>query len=113
MSDQEEFANLTFDDYKLLKTKLAKANYLLSIDKCRKAEAQLKLPALMHEIWCHWAEYMLSCATTFADGFWLPREVYEKWTRQKSTTYQDLPDEEKKSDIRLAHKIIDEIWGNQ
>ena len=71
-----------------------------------------------HEQWAHWMKYIFSkCIEERSDNkarvttgnLIIPRELVERWRRQLDTSYSDLPDEEKKSDIKEAEKILELI----
>lgn len=65
-----------------------------------------------HEAWAGWIRYMFGLALHNADGtLTLPAQSVERWTRQASTPYADLPEDEKASDRREARKILDIVIG--
>jgi len=89
-----------------------------------------RLADYAHSAWSGWMHYMLQKLTYGdLDDFWNehrhgPRSVHsggsgtcrwagesrqhlERWIRQMNTTYDDLPEEEKKSDIIEAEKMIE------
>ena len=74
-----------------------------------------KLAKFLHEeVWAHWMKYLLnekaqymSEDESFAYGQYLiEREDADRWDRQMNTTYEDLPEDEKKSDQKLADKLM-------
>lgn len=78
-----------------------------------------ELAAYAHEAWSGWMEYMFAqCqpippTTESGNSYWLhikmPKALYERWTRQMTTKYADLPESEKESDRDEADKIIHRI----
>jgi hypothetical protein len=81
-----------------------------------------RLAAYAHEAWSGWMKYMFSKSAgptseavlgrTRAGSFIIPPELVERWTRQMTTEYQDLPEEEKQSDRDEAQKMIDIVRGD-
>lgn len=57
-----------------------------------------KLAALEHEQWVHWTKYMLDNLTDVN---------IHRWRRQVETPYEDLPDDEKRSDRDWARKVLE------
>lgn len=74
-----------------------------------------QLAAYAHEAWAGWMRYMFSKGEfrTVNDDIGLPVKVWimpplaaDRWTRQMSTPYADLPESEKESDRAEADKMI-------
>ncbi len=62
-----------------------------------------KLANIEHNRWSGWMKYLFEKSTTNKDGtVTIPAGLSERWKRQMNTTYADLPDEEKPSDIKEA-----------
>jgi hypothetical protein len=72
---------------------------------------------LEHNRWARWQEYMFSKFVEHENGkgeyFCLPRELWERWSRQIDTPYLELSESEKESDrketrnyLPLLHKAI-------
>lgn len=69
-----------------------------------------------HDVWSGWMRYMFSkCKTAHFKGpipegdtdiEMIPDELVKRWTRQASTLYEDLPEDEKESDREIADKIL-------
>lgn len=72
-----------------------------------------KFAALVHDQWSGWMKYLfgLCQGTKWLAGpqVAIPEAAEERWRRQMSTPYGQLPEEEKKSDRELAGKFIELI----
>lgn len=65
------------------------------------------LADVQHEIWSHWMKYLFEVSIQNDDGtVTIPADKVENWKRQMITTYSDLSDQEKKSDIEQAEKVL-------
>ncbi len=64
-----------------------------------------------HESWSGWMRYLFS--KLIRDGYngaaIIPENLVERWKRQSTTAYADLPEEEKASDREEARKILQAI----
>lgn len=61
-----------------------------------------------HHAWSGWMDYLFSKGIFHDDGTWtMPKEFADRWRRQASTFYVDLPDSEKESDRKEADKMLD------
>lgn len=68
------------------------------------------------DLWAHWEKYKATkeLGRTYVAGGGEAKEMhvhylrddYDRWKRQMNTLYEDLPEEEKKSDRELADKLI-------
>jgi hypothetical protein len=68
-------------------------------------ELREKLAEYAHGAWSGWLKYMFSKGTF--NGTWtMPDWAVTRWSRQMSTTYADLPENEKESDLAEADKIL-------
>lgn len=75
-----------------------------------------KLAALAHEQWSGWMQYLFGqCSIMGTDGpngktasrrMIIPEWAVERWTRQMSTPYEELSEEEKESDRKEADRVI-------
>ena len=70
-----------------------------------------RLAAYAHEAWSGWMKYLFSKAeiiheSSGGDTAHLNEDLVERWTRQMNTPYADLPEDEKKSDLEEADKMI-------
>lgn len=73
-------------------------------------ETREQLAEYAHEAWSGWMRYMFDKAPVNADGTWtMPAWAVERWRRQMSTPYSDLPEEEKGSDRAEADSILSVI----
>jgi len=60
-----------------------------------------------HTSWSGWMKYMFNKSKEMPDGsILIPPDLAQRWKRQANTTYDDLPESEKKSDRDEADKII-------
>lgn len=76
---------------------------LMGSDSLREALAKYA-----HDAWAGWMRYLFSRSIGNQDGTTLiPKSLTERWTRQLSTPYQNLPENEKESDRKEA----DLMWG--
>ncbi len=58
-----------------------------------------ELAAIEHERWSHWQCYMHSNGQKQADGsLIIPAELVNRWEKQAATAFDDLSEQEKKSD---------------
>lgn len=73
-----------------------------------KEDPREKLAAYAHEAWSGWMKYMFSrCGDKrLGGGYCIPVELVERWQRQMTTPYTDLPENEKESDREEADKIM-------
>lgn len=68
-----------------------------------------KKAAQAHEIWAHWMRYFLKkfIASVRSEAvFVVPKEDYHRWLHQVETKYENLTEEEKSSDRRVAEKYL-------
>lgn len=82
-----------------------------------------KIAELAHDVWAEWMKYMFSkCHEETSDSelhskdlfnrtgnLIIPKELVDRWKRQMNTPYQELPENEKKSDQLLAERYINKI----
>lgn len=65
-----------------------------------------------HASWSGWMKYLFDKSTQNEDGsVTIPASLVERWQRQMSTEYPDLPEEEKLSDLVEADRIMEVIRG--
>jgi len=66
-----------------------------------------QLAAYAHSAWAGWMNYMFSkCAFNEDGSAVVPQWAVERWQRQASTNYADLPEHEKTSDRKEAQAIM-------
>lgn len=69
-----------------------------------------EIASLQHEIWSHWMQYMFEVSLQNDDGtITISVDKVERWKRQMITRYVDLSDDERKSDLEQARKVMDLI----
>jgi len=72
-----------------------------------KKELVEKLAALAHEQWSGWMKYLFEKSKIGQAGVVvIPAWAAQRWGRQMNTPYADLPEEEKESDRKEAHRMI-------
>ena len=78
-----------------------------------------ELAALMHEMWIGWMKYLFSKSRQHGwdDGrVIIPAWAVERWMRQMDTPYDELSEEEKDSDRRIADRVLalieKSVWGH-
>jgi len=60
-----------------------------------------------HEAWSGWMKYLFGKSLTMmGGGVCIPVDLVSRWTRQMSTPYDDLSEEEKDSDRKEARRIL-------
>lgn len=65
------------------------------------------LATYAHEAWFGWMRYLFTTGTFNDDGTWtMPRWAVERWTRQATTHYNGLPEDEKAGDRDEADKML-------
>ena len=66
------------------------------------------LAAYAHDAWAGWMDYLFSKCGTVPEypGLLINHASVERWIRQKATPYDELPEEERRSDNVEAQKIL-------
>ena len=73
-----------------------------------------KLADVQHEIWSHWMKYLFEVTVQNDDGtVTIPADKVANWKRQMVTSFADLSEKEKQSDIEQAQKVINAIERSQ
>lgn len=63
-----------------------------------------------NQAWSGWMNYMFSKGIMNEDGSWtMPKEYVDRWKRQTNTLYHNLSEQEKKSDLKQADKMLELI----
>ena len=67
-----------------------------------------ELAAVQHEIWSHWMKYLFDqCDEEDTDSGWtIPLDKVWRWSRQMTTPYSELSEQEKENDREQADKIL-------
>lgn len=74
----------------------------MSSDKLKTA-----LSTYAHDAWSGWMKYLFECSSANPDGsVTIPKALVERWQRQLSTPYSELPPNEQASDDEEAEKMI-------
>lgn len=74
-----------------------------------KTESRFREPLAeyAHNAWSGWMDYLFSKCRHNEDGTCtIPDWAVERWQRQASTVYADLPEDEKQSDRAEADKML-------
>lgn len=97
-----------------LRAELAQARAQLAAGAAVRVADQRELLAdLCHSQWSGWMQYLFSkCYAEDWDGkphpmTYIPTHLVERWMRQMTTAYADLPENEKESDRIEADKFIE------
>ena len=65
------------------------------------------LAAYAHDAWSGWMRYLFAkCERSLQQQVVIPDWAVERWTRQMTTPYADLPEEEKQSDRKEADQML-------
>jgi len=68
----------------------------------------LILAQYAHDAWSGWMKYLFTKGRLNKSGsFTIKKDSVDRWQRQISTSFYDLPDEEKESDFAEAKTILD------
>ncbi len=74
------------------------------------SELREQLAALAHERWTEWMKYLFEKSLDSENGsIEIPSLFVARWKRQMSTSFFDLPENEKESDRAEADKILQVI----
>lgn len=66
-----------------------------------------ELAKIQHEIWAHWMAWQFKCGEFKDDGsFVIPPEKVKRWSRQASTPYAELSEQEKESDRIVVREFM-------
>jgi hypothetical protein len=66
-----------------------------------------RIASVQHDIWSHWMAYLFEVSTLNKDGsVTIPADKVERWKRQMNTNYSELSNDEKKSDLEQAKKVM-------
>jgi hypothetical protein len=69
-----------------------------------------RLAEYAHDAWSGWMKYLFSKSTSNEDGtVTIPKWAVNRWSRQASTKYSGLLEDEKESDRAEARRIIQAI----
>ncbi|MBF6435501.1 hypothetical protein [Nocardia cyriacigeorgica] len=87
------------------------------LDLLRSPQLLERLAAIEHERWAHWQQYMHSRCATGPDGsLTIPAELVKRWSTQMSTSYEDLPEDQRESDreqVRRYLPIFEELLRSE
>lgn len=72
-----------------------------------------QLASYAHDAWSGWMHYMMGKSYRKSDGTWtIPKEYVERWGRQMTTAYENLPEKEKDRDREQADRILALLNGD-
>ena len=67
-----------------------------------------ELAGYAHKVWSGWMQYLFSKSEHLVNGaVIIPADLVERWVRQSSTPYEELPENEKESDREEALKMME------
>jgi hypothetical protein len=76
----------------------------------QRAQLRESLAAYAHDAWAGWMIYLFAQSDLNPDGtVTIPAWAVERWARQVTTRYADLPESEKESDRAEADKML-ALW---
>lgn len=76
-------------------------------DALQKPELLEELAAIEHERWAHWQLYLHEKCEPLPDGsLRIPADLVDQWTRQATTRYEDLTEDEKDSDREQVQRYL-------
>ena len=91
----------------------------------RVASRREELAKAAHDLWAHWMRYQFSQCHALEDGsLVIPADKVNRWQRQANTEYEDLSEDEKRSDREVvafptaeqaiaAKHMMEELTGEQ
>lgn len=66
------------------------------------------MAAKVHDIWCSWMQSVFNRSIQMPNGnIVIPKALVDRWRRQAVTPYDQLPKQERQSDITIADSILD------
>jgi len=79
-----------------------------TVNRFLSSEAALEAAAAVeHERWSHWQAYLHSQSERGDDGsLRIPSHLVERWERQITTPYSELPEAERESDREQARQFL-------
>lgn len=81
-------------------------DWLVTID-IQSKNLKEKLAEFAHNQWSGWMRYLFEKSSYLKDGSAvIPKWAVERWTRQLSTIYEELSEEEKNSDRKEAEEML-------
>lgn len=71
-------------------------------------ELREEIAKYSHESWSRWMQYLFehSIRNPSDDSVTIPAKLVDRWTRQSSTPYDELPIDERQSDLKEADAIL-------
>ena len=76
-------------------------------DALQKPELLEELASIEHERWAHWELYLHKKCEPLPDGsLRIPADLVDQWTRQATTRYEDLTEDEKDSDREQVQRYL-------
>lgn len=68
-------------------------------------EWEERLSAIIHDVWSHWQKYLHSKCEIKENKVLFSRELFERWERQLTTSFNLLSEEERQSDRDIMKKF--------
>ena len=96
-------------------TTLYKQTHESIVEKSDTSEKDLieELSDYTHSSWSGWMTYLFSKSKLNRDGtVTISKDLVDRWTKQIDTPYEDLSEEEKKSDREEAQKMLKIVKAN-
>ena len=92
----------------LITDQAAEIARLQNRDSTDLAAIRARLATYSHNsAWAGWMRYQLRNGTHNEDGTWtMPGWAVERWTRQMNTSYAELSEQERQSDLKEADEMI-------
>lgn len=72
----------------------------------KRSDRREKVAELCHDVWAHWTEYFVNNVVD-VDGTSIAQDNLCRWSRQIELNFEDLSEEEKESDRRIADRYLD------
>ena len=97
--------------------KIGENDIIHTNDICDKMYDKLleKMADKAHDVWGKWMKHLYSKIHEYTNDnvlteFSIPLDLYYRWGRQMNTPYDELSDEEKKSDQEIGKEYLDLLF---
>jgi hypothetical protein len=71
-----------------------------------KMSTREELAEYAHKAWSGWMKCMFSKSLKIQDTIVIPADLVERWSRQMTTSYKDLPEHEQESGLLEADRML-------